>query len=403
MSPPPKIAILGAGPAGLTLASLFTKHSISYTVFDLRSRPSADDVNTPSGSLDLHGESGLLALETCGLLERFKGLRSECGEECILADMKGNVKHQDEGNGQRPEIARNALTQLLLESVPEERIRWEHKISSIQQAADGRQWQLNFASNPSQQDNEVFDLVIGADGAWSRVRPLLTPTTPHFSGMNCITMTIPNLTSNHPHLAAMVGTGSYSACAAGKAIMAQRGSLNSARIYLMISSEAESYLADSGMETMSAEELKNELVGRDGAVFGTWGKDLKKLVATGCDAEAGNDISAKPLYMLPPGHTWTHVPGLTLVGDAAHLMTPFAGEGVNTAMLDALQLSQSIIERYPSSLSEAVKNYEAKMFPRAKEIMEETVHNMKMIFAADSPRGFVEFMQSYYPPPASEA
>ena len=409
MPPSPKMAILGAGPAGLTLASLLTKHSIPYTVFDLRSRPSSTDMTLPSGSLDLHGESGLLALESCGLLERFKELSGECGEECKLADMNGEIKHQDEGNGLRPEIARNALTHLLLESVLEERIRWERKISSIQQAEDGKKWQLSFASDPSSQaskptaqDDEVFDLVIGADGAWSRVRPLLTSTVPYFSGMNCITLTIPHLTSKHPHLASLVGSGSYSACGAGKAVMVQRGSLDSARIYLMISSEAESYLAESGLDGMSAEELKGKLLNGRGAVFESWGAWPKELIAAGCDAEAGNEISAKPFYMLPPGHNWTHVPGLALLGDAAHLMTPFAGEGVNAAMLDALQLSEALVECYPSSPDKAIESYETKMFPRAKEIMEESFQNMKMIFAADSPRGFVEFMQSHFPPLATK-
>ena len=187
--------------------------------------------------------------------------------------------------------------------------------------------------------------------------------------------------------------------------MVQRGSLESARIYVMISSPPssstpEAWLSDSGLDRMSAEELKNELLASP-ELFESWGSELKQLIATGCDAESeslGQDgrIDMRPLYMLPPGHTWTHVPGLTLLGDAAHLMTPFAGEGVNAAMLDALELSRAITRGL--ELDEAAKEYEVGMFPRAKEIMEETWQNLGMIFAEDSPREFVKMMESHGPP-----
>lgn len=419
MPPSPKIAILGAGPAGLTLASLLTKNSIPYTVFDLRSRPPPEAISQPSGSLDLHAESGLLALKSCGLLEKFSQLEAECGEEMIVADMHGVVRHQDDGDGNRPEIARNALTQLLLDSVPEENINWEKKVASVAPSTSATgTWKLSFHPNSKGHgQDEEFDLVIGADGAWSKIRPAITDVKPYFSGVNCITLTIPHLNTTHPSLASLVGKGTYSACNATKAVMAQRGSLESARIYLMIKSpescsSPESYLHDSGLDACTPEQLKAKLLSSP-ELFAFWGEELKQLVATGCEAESaslGPDgrIEMRPLYMLPPGHTWEHKAGLTLVGDAAHLMTPFAGEGVNAAMLDALQLAQEIIKVSSSldgaalALDQAAQTYEEGMFPRAKEIMEETFQNMNMIFSEDSPKAFVEFFQQAYGPPAEE-
>ena len=406
-SNPPKIAILGAGPAGLTLASLLSTASspISFTIFELRPRPSPSDINTPSGSLDLHKDSGLLALGAGGLLENFARLKSECSQELRLSDKFGSVQYQKAGHGSRPEIERNALTQLLLESVPETKIRWEHKVLSVAQSAlTNEKWKLSFNVDEKTQEEE-FDLIIGADGAWSRVRPLLTSIQPFFCGINCITLTIPRLTTRHPHLASLMGNGSYFACGEGKCIVAQRGLLDSARIYLMIKSPSshpnpESWLSDSGISSMSPSMLKNELL-TSSELFSTWGKELKELISTGCDAESSSSqpISAQPLYMLPPGHNWTHVPGLTLIGDAAHLMPPFSGEGANAAMLDALELSQAIIKSQASTFDAAVNEYEHAMFPRAKNIMEKTFQNMEMMFTEDSPREVVKFMKSRGPLP----
>jgi 2-polyprenyl-6-methoxyphenol hydroxylase-like FAD-dependent oxidoreductase len=411
----PRIAILGAGPVGLTLGSLLAKSNVPYTVYDLRPAPNAlssaltsDSPPVYSGSLDLHMESGLLALKACGLYDQFCALKQECSESMIIADKHGLVRWQDDGgSGERPEIARNTLTDLLLSSIPDQSIKWEHKILYVTQDTTSSAYTIHFLNSSSKDEQqERFDLVFGADGSWSRLRPLLTDIKPHYSTVSCITLTIPSISTAYPQLSALLGGGSYSASGDHKAIMTQRGSYDSVRVYLMLRDPSENYLSELGLCDVSSAELQARLLGEE-ALFANWGENLKSLIAAACSSSQ-EPIPAKPLYMLPVSHTWVHRYGLTLLGDAAHVFTPFAGEGVNAGMLDALELANNLIPALQAhsglqaDVDTAIQQYERVMFARIKPIAEETWHNLEMIFSDSAPDGFVAFMESHGPPPASE-
>ncbi|KAF4628892.1 hypothetical protein G7Y89_g9264 [Cudoniella acicularis] len=418
-NPLPKIAIIGAGPAGLTLASLLHKSNtqLNLTVFDLRARPSESALDEPSGSLDLHAESGQLALETCGLLPQFKALPDACSESMILADKDGLIHLEDSGDGDRPEIPRNTLTSLLLSSAPSESIKWEHKIIAVSSVATGK-WKVTFLdlTNPHLgEQTEEYTLVVGADGTHSKVRPALTPIKPHFSGITCVTLTIPHLAIKYPSLNSYIGTGTFYAMGPGRATITQRGSHESARIYLMISSPAsaspnipsEPSPAINSLSALfkSPAEFKNLLLGSD-EFYASFGTQVKDLISAGFSSAAEQEeVDIKPLYMLPIGFTWPHKEGLTLIGDASHTMTPFAGEGVNLGMLDALELSNAITSSASSSSDpdSAIQAFEEKMWPRSKEIAIETFKNLEIMFRDENgPEKFVNFFKSHVPPPEGE-
>lgn len=405
-----KIAIVGSGPGGLTLARLLHQAGIPFTIFDRRSGP---DNASISGSLDLHTESGLQALQAAGLYDKFLQLTRPGSEDTIITDKTGQVYFADNGTESaqlRPEIDRAQLTHLLTSSIPNSLIQWSHKIVSIEPAAQNR-WTLKFENYEPQ----TFDLVVGADGAWSRVRKVLTDARPHHSGIHCITLVISSVLS-YPKVAQILGDGKLFALGDRKALIVQRGSTESVCIYAMLSSPSESYLSpsQSGLESLPLADLKKKLVS-DPNYFGDWGNDMKTIVLAASE-DPDHYIQPRPLFMLPVGHTWQSKPGITLLGDAAHLMTPFAGEGVNVAMLDALELAECIVAaiKMHTARSDSLmpteqlaweditRIYERGMFLRAEEKMRDTQNNMEVLFAEDASQRFVEMMESHGPRSNSE-
>ena len=403
----PRIAIAGGGPSGLVLSQLLRQRGIHSTIYELRAKATEEELSKPSGMLDLHEESGLTAMRECGLWDGFQAAVGDCSESMRVLNPKGDVLHADEGElSSRPEIARNALTSLLLRNIPSDTIKWNHKITGVQSNRNATTGATEITLNRGENGSAVYDFVVGADGAWSRIRKLLTDVQPIYSGAQYVTATARHVSTEHPHLAQLSGSGTLCALGGGNGIMTQRGPQDSIRLYAAVSTSQEHWATAAGIKGKTAAEVKTTLLGDD-KLFGKWAPRLQDLLATACDEETkdnpGCEADIKPYYMLPVGHRWEHRTGATLVGDAAHLMTPWAGEGVNVGLWDSLDLARALASvpeakdaaAWQAALEPLVREYEETMLARAQEKAEETVRNKDLFLSEDGGQAMADFFKVY--------
>jgi 2-polyprenyl-6-methoxyphenol hydroxylase-like FAD-dependent oxidoreductase len=341
-----RIGVVGGGPGGLTLARILRLHGIDAAVFEREEHPSS---RTQGGSLDIHRESGQFAIRCAGLSEEFKCIARYQDQETRIYDKHGKLLFEDTDlDGDRPEVDRAQLRQMLLDSLPGGVVCWGHELTDVQAQDDGT-FELVFKHG----ERERFDLVVGADGAWSRVRLLVSDVRPVYSGVTFFELGFEDADERFPEIAAMVGHGMIFALGDSKAILGHRDAGTHVGLYAGLR-VAEDWAETGGIDVSSAEATKRSLA----AHFGDWSEGFLQAIY-----RCSGRMTARRIYALPVGHRWEHRTGVTLLGDAAHLMSPFSGEGANLAMQDAADLALELASAH--DWDAAVQRFELKMLARA--------------------------------------
>ncbi|RZU21994.1 NAD(P)/FAD-dependent oxidoreductase [Streptomyces sp. BK239] len=365
------IAIVGAGLGGLALARLLHMNGIDAVVYE---RESSRAARGQGGMLDIH--SGQRALREAGLIDGFYEIARGEGQDMRLLEPDGTLLLQedtpDDAPLERPEVDRADLRDLLLDSLPDDMVRWGHTFTS---AGDGL---LRFSDGTT----ATYDLLVGADGARSRVRPLLTDASPAHIGQNVVEIGIPDIDRTHPDLAAMVGRGNYWVLGNGVSLAAQRNGDGRVRIGLSFYGTGEDWFAGSGIPFDDPAAARERLID----LLPGWDSRFTALIAA-CD----DTVVPRPITALPVGLTWPSRPDVTLIGDAAHLMPP-VGEGANMALLDGALLGLALAS-HPDDFPKAVEEYEREMFERTGAAARMSAKIQALLTSPDAARKMLAFFQ----------
>ncbi|MFI8182521.1 FAD-dependent oxidoreductase [Actinacidiphila glaucinigra] len=365
------IAIVGAGLGGLALARVLHVNGMDCVVYE---RESSRGARGQGGMLDIH--SGQRALREAGLIERFHAIARGEGQDMRLLEPDGTLLLQedtpDDAPLARPEVDRADLRDLLLDSLPDDVVRWGHAFTSADNGL------LHFADGSS----ATYDLLVGADGAQSRVRPLLTDARPAHIGQNVVEVGIPDIDRTHPDLAAMVGRGNYWVLGNGLSLAAQRNGDGRVRIGLSFYNTPEDWFATIGIPFDDPAAARARLID----LLPGWDPRFTALIAA-CD----DTVVPRSISTLPVGLTWPSTPDVTLVGDAAHLMPP-VGEGANMALLDGALLGLALAA-HPDDFPAAVREYEREMFERTGAAARMSADIQELLMSPDAGKKMLAFFQ----------
>lgn len=376
-----QVAVIGGGPGGLTLARLLQQQHVNVKVYE---RDAGQFVRQQGATLDLHDDTGLQALRVAGLLDEFKKhyrpgadkMRVTNSQMTVLMDDHADKPEEDFGNAWfRPEIDRGPLRDLLIASLQEENIVWDARFSKMEPCGTG--WTLYFENGTT----SYADLVIASDGANSKVRKYLTDIHPVYSGVTAIEINVYHAAQNAPKLWQLTQGGKLFTPEGGKTIFS--GAKGDGTLTSLIGLKTpENWLSRLGFDITSKEAaaawFQQEFAG--------WSPEWQELFRS-------NELSIipRPMYHYPLDQQWTAQSNLTMIGDAAHRMPPYAGEGANQALADALELYEALCVEKFATLQQAIASFEKKMCTRTSEITAVTLEQSAAMHTANNLQYLLNF------------
>lgn len=365
-----QIAIIGGGMAGLTLARLLQMQNADVKVYE---RDFSCDVRVQGSTLDLHEGTGLEAMKRAGLLEEFYRHHRSVASKMLLVDKSLNITFDDHDFAEitaetRPEIDRAPLRDILLNSLKPDTVVWDSHFVSQEKQNNG--WIIHFKNGT----NVYADLAIAADGANSKVRSYLSDLKPIYSGITLIEGNIYDAKKNIPKLFEFAKGGKVMAFDDEKFI--GYGTKGDGSIMFVVNFKTPEYwLSQCGIDFKNKEEVLSWFK----MEFTNWSDQWDEFFNA-------TDVYfiPRPQYYFPLQQSWETQENLTMIGDAAHRMPPFAGEGANVAMQDAFELADCLTSEKFQDIKTAIAHFEEDMITRGAEATKETLDNTEIMFSKTS-------------------
>ncbi len=352
-----KVAIIGAGPVGLAFARLLQQEGANVKVYER-------DVNEynriKGGTLDLLKDMGQVVFEKAGLLSAYFDNARPTARR--IADIHGNII-QTLPSSDNPEIDRNDLRRILLQSLKRGSVVWNRKFVSLKE--QNGTFLLHFENGSV----ETADLVVGANGIMSILRKMMTTIPARYTGTVAVTGEIFDYETHCPNFKKKCGEDKI-IVRDGRVFFLSQPKTKSELYYYACFRQSESWIKDNDLNFNDSKQISHFL----NHLCHDWNSAYKELFA------ATSEFTFLPLYQIPL-ENWQPHKNITLIGDAAHGMPPYAGVGVNTGLLDALYLAENLTNGKFDNLQTAVDNYEEKMFEYASEAQQQTATNEKQLFS----------------------
>lgn len=360
-----QVAIVGAGPGGLTLARLLQLKGLNVKVYERDINAAARVQGSP---LDMHEESGWAALRKADLISAFKKNVRKGADKKVILNERAEVLFSDHetepGEGlahepSRPEIDRGVLRQIFLSSLMPETVVWDSHFMSMERQNES--WLLHFKNGSA----AYADLVIAADGAHSKIRAYITPIKAFYTGITMVEINVDNAAKSTPQIYALLNGGKIMAFGNGKNILGGQKGDGGLGFYASFKPD-ENWAVDIGLDFSD----RTQVLAWFKKAYYEWGSVWYEIFEN-----ATMPVIPRPIYCMPLDQTWEPRPDLTLLGDAAHVMPPFAGEGANTSMFDALELSECLTSGQFDTLQQAITAYEVSMRKRAAIAAKQSLEN----------------------------
>lgn len=376
-----KIAIIGGGPGGLTLANLLQMKGVEVKVYE---RDLNKDARVQGSPLDLHEESGLAALRSANLLDEFKKNFLPKADRKKIMNQNAEVFFSDHeikieenfGNPHfRPEIDRGVLRKILLDALNTGTVEWNSHFISMEKQNEG--WLLQFKDGNS----AYADIVVAADGANSKIRPYITEIKAFYSGITMLEGNIYNASKNAPQISTLLNGGKIMAFGNKKDILMGQKANGEIGFYASFRAD-QNWMATSGLDFSDKIQILNWFKKE----YSEWNNLWHELFEN-----AETPFIPRPIYCMPLNQKWETKPNLTMLGDAAHVMPPFAGEGVNMAMRDALELCDCLTSDKYHTQQEAISVYEINMLTRASAAAKESLDNGELMHSETALNTMLEF------------
>lgn len=352
-----KVAIIGAGPVGLTFAKLLQQEGIHVSVYE---RDMNENARIKGGTLDLLKDMGQKVFEKAGLLKAyFNNARFTARR---ITDTAGNVI-QTIPSSDNPEIDRNDLRKIILQSLKPETVVWNRKFISLEE--QGEIFLIHFENDIS----ETADLIVGANGIMSNLRKRITDIPAKYTGTITITGEIFAYGKRCP--------GFKKLCEEDKIIarnehifFLSQPKNNGDLYYYVCFRKPESWVKESNLHFNDNKQISGFL----NDLFAEWNTAYKELFT------ATDEFTLLPMRQVPL-ENWRPHKHITLIGDAAHGMPPYAGVGVNTGLLDAFYLAENLTNGKFENIQAGLNDYEERMFEYASEAQQQTAMNEKQLFS----------------------